>query len=476
MTSSAPPPERDALVQYFDAAAPQRDRWIERNRYYHDELERIFSFFIPRGRSVLEIGSGTGQLLDALHPSRGVGIDLSPGMVRQAAQKYPHLEFRVDDLERLDIQETFDYVVISDLLGFLHDVQGSFEQLRKVCAPRTRVVLSYYNFLWEPVLSLGETIGAKAKQPVQNWLGPLDVENLLDIAGFEIIRRQPRILLPKYVPLLSALCNRILVHLPLIEKLALTFITVARTKPVPIHEACSVSVVIPARNERGNIEAAVRRTPKLGSHTEIIFVEGNSNDGTAEEIDRVIAAYPERHITHIPQGGGRGKGDAVRKGFAAARGDILMILDADLTVAPEELPKFYNALVSGHGEFVHGSRLVYPMQKQAMRSLNIVANKFFSITFTYLLEQRFKDTLCGTKVLLAHDYRQIAANRAYFGDFDPFGDFDLIFGAAKLNLKITEIPIHYYARTYGTTNISRFKHGWLLLQMSAFAMRKLKFI
>ena len=237
-----------------------------------------------------------------------------------------------------------------------------------------------------------------------------------------------------------------------------------------------MSVIIPARNERGNIETAVRRTPRLGSGTEIIFVEGNSNDGTAEEIERVIAAYPDRQITHIPQGDGRGKGDAVRKGFAAARGDILMILDADLTVAPEELPKFYNALMSGHGEFVHGSRLVYPMQKQAMRSLNIVANKFFSIAFTYLLEQRFKDTLCGTKVLFAQAYRQIAANRSYFGDFDPFGDFDLIFGAAKLNLKIVEIPIRYYARIYGTTNISRFKHGWLLLQMSAFAMRKLKFV
>ena len=167
---------------------------------------------------------------------------------------------------------------------------------------------------------------------------------------------------------------------------------------------------------------------------------------------------------------------STRRGFAAARGDILMILDADLTVAPEELPKFYNALVSGHGEFIHGSRLIYPMEDRAMRSLNLLANKLFSLTFSYLLEQRFKDTLCGTKVLYASDYAQIAANRGYFGEFDPFGDFDLIFGAAKLNLKIVEIPIHYYARTYGTTNISRFRHGWLLLKMSIFGMRKLKFV
>jgi SAM-dependent methyltransferase len=469
-------PDRGALIGYFDALAPRRESWIARNRYYHDQLTRMFSFFIPPGSTVLEIGSGVGQLLAALKPSRGVGIDISPEMVRLARARHPDLEFRVGDLERLELGETFDYVVISDLLGFVHDVQGGLEQLRKVCSPRTRVVLSYYNLLWEPILGFGEAVGLKAKQPVQNWLGPLDVENLLDLAGFEIIRRQPRMLIPKYVPLISTLFNRILVRLPLIQKFALTFISVARLKPRPAGEACSVSVVIPARNERGNIEAAVQRTPAMGARTEIIFVEGNSGDATAAEIERVLKAYPERDIRFIPQGSGRGKGDAVRKGFAAASGDILMILDADLTVAPEELPKFYNSIVSGQGEFIHGSRLVYPMEKQAMRFLNILANKFFSVTFSYLLEQRFKDTLCGTKVLFKRDYEIIARNRQYFGDFDPFGDFDLIFGAAKLNLRIVEIPIHYYARTYGTTNISRFRHGWLLLKMSAFAMRKLKFV
>jgi SAM-dependent methyltransferase len=476
VSGGAPRPGRTARAQDFDALAPARDRWIARNRYYHDELARAFSFFIPPGRSVLEIGSGTGELLNSLKPSRGVGIDLSPGMVEVARRKFPQLEFRVDDLEQLELDGTFEYIVIADLLGFLHDVQSSFERLRALCTPRTRVVISYYNVLWEPILVLGERVGLKAKQPVQSWLGPHDVENLLDLSGFEIIRRQARLLLPKYVPGLSEVCNRFLVHLPIVEKCALAFVSVARPKSTPRTGPCSVSVVVPARNERGNIEDAVRRTPHLGAHTEIVFVEGNSSDGTEAEIERVMAAYPDRDISLVRQGSGRGKGDAVRKGFAAAKGDILMILDADLTVAPEDLPKFYRALVGGQGEFIHGSRLVYPMEKQAMRSLNIVANKFFSVTFSYLLEQRFKDTLCGTKVLFKDDYDLIAANRGYFGEFDPFGDFDLIFGAAKLNLKIVEIPVHYYARTYGTTNISRFRHGWLLLKMSLFAMRKLKFI
>lgn len=476
MSASPPLPDHSGLIQYFDSLASERDRWVATNPYYHQQLAQTFSFCIPPNQSVLEVGSGTGQLLNALRPRRGVGIDISPNMVRIAQQRFPHLEFCVDDIEQLRLEEKFDYVVVSDLIGFLYDVQRAFENLHRVCTPRTRIVISYYNFLWEPILRMGELLGLKAKQPVQNWLSPADIENLLQLAGFEVVRKTSRLLLPKKVPLLAPLCNRFLVNLPLSRKLGLVQLLVARPKPAPIQKDCTCSVVVPCRNERGNIEAAVLRMPALGAHTELIFVEGNSTDGTAEEIERVIAAHPSRDIKLIPQRDGRGKGDAVRKGFAAAKGDVLMILDADLTVDPEELPKFHDALIKGQGEFIHGSRLVYPMEKQAMRFLNLLGNKFFSMAFSYLLEQRFKDTLCGTKVLFRADYEQIAANRSYFGDFDPFGDFDLIFGAAKLNLKIVEIPIHYRERAYGTTNISRFNHGWLLLRMTAYAMRKLKFV
>ncbi|MBI5905610.1 MAG: glycosyltransferase family 2 protein, partial [Deltaproteobacteria bacterium] len=346
-----------------------------------------------------------------------------------------------------------------------------------VCHPRTRVILTYFNYLWGPVLWAGERLGIKRPQPDQNWLSLADLQNLLSLAGFQTVSMGYKVLLPVRVPLLSSLCNRVLANLPLLRKLCLVETLIARPAPVPVpEEALSCSVVVPARNERGNVESAVRRIPPMGRHTEIVFVEGNSRDGTAEEIERVIAACPDRDVKIVRQGSGVGKGDAVRKGFAAATGDVLMILDADLTVPPEELPKFLATLCSGRAEFVHGSRLVYPMEKQAMRFLNTLGNKFFSLAFTWLLDQRFKDTLCGTKVLLRRDYERIAAGRSYFGDFDPFGDFDLIFGAAKLDLKILEIPIRYRERTYGTTQISRFRHGWLLLRMCLFALRRIKFV
>lgn len=468
---------RAEVAAYLDEQAAYSDGWKRKNRYYYESIERIVRFHVPPGSKVLEIGCGTGDLLDALEPSRGVGIDISPKTVEIARSRFPKHTFMAGDAENLPLSEPFDYVILSDVVGYLDDVQRAFDQMKRVCHPRTRVILTYFNYMWAPILRLGERLGMKRPQPDQNWLALEDMQNLLSLANFQTISKGHKLLLPVRVPLLSSLCNRVLANLPLLRGLCLVQVIVARPAPVPVPESSlSCSVVIPARNEKGNIEEAVRRVPPMGSRTEIIFVEGNSRDGTAEEIERVIAAFPDRDVRMLRQGSGIGKGDAVRKGFATATGDVLMILDADLTVPPEELPKFFGALCSGRGEFIHGSRLVYPMEKQAMRFLNTLGNKFFSIAFSWLLDQRFKDTLCGTKVLRRAEYERIAAGRSYFGDFDPFGDFDLIFGAAKLDLKILEVPIRYRERTYGTTQISRFRHGWLLLRMCLFAMRRIKFV
>jgi SAM-dependent methyltransferase len=468
---------RPGIAAYLDEQAPFSDTWKRKNAYYYEAIERIVRFHVPPGASVLEIGCGTGDLLQSLQPARGVGIDISPKAVEIARTKYPGLTFLAADAEEPPLSEHFDYIILSDVIGYLGDVQRAFDQLARLCHPRTRVILTYFNYIWAPILHLGERLGMKRPQPDQNWLALADLQNLLSLANLQTITKGYKVLLPVRVPLLSPLCNRILANLPLLRKLCLVQFLVARPAPVPVPEdSLSCSVVVPARNEKGNIADAVRRVPSMGSRTEILFVEGNSSDGTAEEIERVIAAHPERDLKLLRQGSGVGKGDAVRKGFAASTGDVLMILDADLTVPPEELPKFFRALCSGRGEFVHGSRLVYPMERQAMRFLNTLGNKFFGLAFTWLLDQRFKDTLCGTKVLRRADYERIAAGRSYFGDFDPFGDFDLIFGAAKLDMKILEIPIRYRERTYGTTQISRFRHGWLLLRMCFFALRRIKFV
>lgn len=445
--------------------------------YYHERLTQLYRYLVPSGQRVIEIGCGTGDLLAALDPSYGVGIDFSPAMTAEAQQRHPSLEFLCADAHDLTVDGVFDVVILSDLVNDLWDVQAVLERVLALCTPTTRVILNFYNRLWQGPLGLVRRLGLANPVELQNWLSVQDMKNLLHLSGFEVVTESSEILLPMQLGGLSALFNRIIVKLWPFRHAALTEFLVARPRPAALGigpSATSVSVIVPARNEAGNIERIVERTPNMGSRTELIFVEGNSTDDTYATIERVLTERGGEDMVLLRQPG-TGKGDAVRYGFGHATGDILMILDADMTVAPEELPRFYRAIADGTAEFVNGVRLVYPMESQAMRFLNYLGNKFFGIAFSWLLGQPVKDTLCGTKVLSRQSYDVIANNRDYFGDFDPFGDFDLLFGATKSNLKIVDMPIRYRDRTYGSTNIDRWRHGVLLLRMAGFAARRLRF-
>ena len=462
-----------------DEIAEKRDGWIRKNSYFYNDDRSYMKFLVGKEKRVLELGCGTGQLLNVLNPSYGMGVDISANMVSVAQQNYPNLEFIQGDLEDENLisslQGPFDFIILSDTIGYLDDCENTLTGLHSLCTPDTRLIISYYSWRWQPILALGEKIGLKMPSVEMNWLSTEDTMGFLQLADFEPVKREWRQLVPRSLFGLGTLINRFIGTLPLIRHLSLRNYLVARPVRDVRLKQTSTTVLIPCRNEKGNIENAVKRLPDFCEDLEILYVEGNSQDGTLDEIHRVIEAYPDKDIKVLVQDG-EGKGDAVRKGFGHARGDILMILDADLTVPPEDLPKFYKAISSGKGEYINGTRLVYPMDDQAMRFLNFWANRTFSVLFTWLLNQRLTDTLCGTKVLTRKNYEKIVANRSYFGEFDPFGDFDLIFGATKLNLKVVEVPIRYAAREYGETQISRFRHGWLLLKMALFAYKKLKII
>jgi len=451
----------------------------KRNGYFHRYLTKIVSHHVIPGSRVLDIGCAGGDMLAALKPSYGVGIDINASAIADAKKNHPTLTFHEMPAEEIGkLRETFDYVILSGILPQLYDLHTALEAIRSVCHERTRIIIATFSRLWQPTIRVGEFFRWKARVPDESWIPPYEVGSILNQCDFDMVSQKQAILWPFNIPLLSNFVNRWCAPLPLNKHFNLCNISIARMIPRTnrVQIPNCVSVIIPARNEAGNIKPLLDRVPAMGKKTEVIFIEGNSTDNTWDTIQKVVAEYTGPFAVSCYKQTGKGKGDAVRLGFGKATGDILMILDADISVPPEELPRFVDLLASEKCEFANGSRLVYPMEKQAMQFLNMIANKMFGWMFTFLLSQRLRDTLCGTKVLRKSDYEKIVANRAYFGDFDPFGDFDLLFGAARLNLKITDVPVHYKERVYGSTNISRFRHGWMLLRMCAFAARKIKFI
>jgi len=469
---------KNKRLAHWDQVARETDSALKLNRYYHKRLAEIYRSLVPSHLKILELGCGQGDLLASLEPKVGVGVDFSQEMIELGKRKHPSIKFIKADVHDFSLEQKFDVIILSDLVNDLWDVQKTIRNLTGLCAPHTRVIFNFYSRLWEIPLLISEKFKLSKPTLIQNWLTVDDVKNLLELEDFDLIRTWTEIIWPIRFPVIDGFCNKFLVRFWPMNIFSLTNFVVARSSPKPIiskGDEPSVSIIIPVRNEEGHIPQYFSRIPKMGKQTEIVFVEGHSEDKTYEVLKREISKHPQWKI-QLHKQKGIGKGDAVRLGFEKATGDLFMILDGDLTVPPEDLPLFYETIVSGKGEFINGVRLVYPMEKKAMRFWNLLGNKLFSLIFSWLLGQPIKDTLCGTKVIWKRDYEVIAGNRSHFGDFDPFGDFDLLFGAARLNLKILEIPIRYRERMYGETNIKRWKHGWLLFRMAMIAAKKLKFI
>jgi hypothetical protein len=472
-------PPFSKLVEYFDWVSEHDEKVRRIQGSFHRQLREWHQQKVPLNSRVLEWGCGGGGMLASLKPSHGLGLDLSAGMISRATQNYAqnnHLAFRQGDVQTETVSELFDYIILSYLTGYLTDIEWALKNLHAASHARTRLVVTSLNNFWLWPLLWAQWLGLVTKQPQSNWLSTMDLVNLLELSGWEVVEKSSEQWLPFNIPLVTPFTNRFIARLPGFRLFGITLTIVARParrKP-PIEGLVSCSVIVPARNEAGNIRAALERIPMLGQQTEIIFVEGDSADDTWSVIQREIAIYTGPHRVKAVKQPGRGKWDAVQAGFAVASGEVLAIQDADLTAPPEDLSKFYDAIASGVAEFCNGSRLVYPMEKQAMRFLNFMGNKFFALSLSYVLGQPIKDSLCGTKMLLRSDYLRIMERITVLGDFDPFGDFNLLFGASLLNLRIRDIPVRYKDRTYGQTNISRFRHGWLLLKMTVFGLFRIR--
>lgn len=449
----------------------------ELRRYYYGYIANQLRAFIPLGQRVLDLGCGNGFFLNSVSPSVGVGIDISQEMVNLAQKRYPRLTFKKGSLEEIDLlEQKFDYILMLQVVGEVTELVSAFTHVHKFCNPRTRLVMVHYNYMWENLVKFAAILRLTYKPFCQNWIPATTFENILSLGGFELVRLSRRMLCPLKIPILGRLLNNFIAKLPLINLFCLfEFFYCRPVFPLQNVKNLKVSVVVPCKNEEGNIRQIIKRVPQMGKGTELIFVDDQSTDSTKVVIEREIVAHPQKTIKLV-LGPGIGKGAAVRKGFSAAEGDIFMILDADMSVMPENLALFFDAIISGKGEFINGTRLIYPLGERAMRFLNILGNKVFSIVFSFLLDIEITDTLCGTKVLWRDDYQNVISCREYFGNVDHWGDYDWIFGAAMRGIKIIELPVHYVERTFGETKMKRrFRHGLVMLRMCYLAFRKIKF-
>jgi len=464
---------REARRRQQDKTASVRERWIKGNRYFYDRIRKLLSFIVEPGKSVLEIRCLTGDLLSSLRPARGVGVEISKAMVDLAKERHVDLEFVQCDPEDLELHEKFDYVIFNHVFDTV-EVLKALEKIRQHCTPDTCLIVVNYNQIWQPVLELASKLGLRSRFVEPNWLSENDIRGFLKLSGFRPVHKHRLILFPKWIPAITWFLNEVVGRLPAIRRLCMMQVMVARPIGQTRNPAdVSVSVIVPCRNEEGNIRPAVERIPAMGRATEIIFCDDKSTDGTADEVRRMQEEFPWKNI-RLVNGPGICKAENVWTGFRASASDIVMILDADLSVMPEELPLFFAALVGGRGDFVNGSRLVYPMQERAMKFANMIGNKLFGLAFSFLLDQRIKDTLCGTKGLWRQDWVRLERNLGSWGIRDMWGDYELLFGASRLQLEVVEIPVHYQERIHGVTKMTRVvANGWRMLGICWHAWRRL---
>lgn len=464
---------RNSIKEKNNNIANIRSKWVNKNSYYYKLVINTLNYIIEPNNSVLHLRCSTGYILNGIQASYRFGIDDSEKQIENAKIQFPDIEFMTMNTENFSLDKKFDYILLSSVEDVV-DIKAVLNCIKNHSHEFTRIIILNYNFLWNPFVNLAEKLGMKIPQNLHNWITEQDVNSFLELSQYEKIINYRSILFPFYIPIFSWFINTYIARLPLFRKLTMLNYTVARVRDFEEKEY-SVSVIIPCRNEAGNIEDAVLRIPQLGAHTEILFGDDKSTDGTPDKVKEMIARFPEKDIK-LYSGPGISKSENVWSGFDIAKGDILLILDADLTVIPEELNYFYEAIVKRNGEFINGSRLVYPMHDNAMKLFNIIGNKFFSIAFSYILDRPIKDTLCGTKVMWRKDYYRMRKLRGTWGITDRWGDYELIFSAAKLNLKIIDLPVHYYERTYGETKMTgRINNGIIMLKMCWAALNKIKF-
>lgn len=459
---------KEQIRSYFKQIAPQWDYWRNKNRFYHQSMRDLVRGMVPPNADVLEFGSGSGDLLADLEPRRGVGLNLAQELTDQAKRKHPNLQFFTVDVDQTACPPKFspNVIVMTNMLDYVHDVWDQMESMAGLISEETLLVITTNNPLWSPILRTASRLKLRVPDSPRNFITNKDICGVLRLHGFDIVEEGLAVAVPKKIPVISGMANALLPELPVLR--FSSSIQYVAARPHTPRQPLSCSVIVPCHNEAGNIAECIRRVPRMGCSTEIVVVDDGSTDDTAQRVAEVMRTDPRVRLIVFDKN--QGKANAVRAGFDAAKGDIVMILDADMAVMPEDLPKFIRPLQQGTADFVNGTRLIYPMQGEAMRTINYLGNKAFCYLASWVMRQRVSDALCGTKALFKRDYERMP-----LGGRERWGDFDFLFGAARLRLRVLEVPVHYQERRAGHSKMRVLRDGWLFLKACMHGWRMLRF-
>lgn len=438
-----------------------------KKRFFRECIIDFLQHSIVEGKRILIIGGNISEEAIRFAPSYSAelfsGKDAFPGRASGGYQNVTYLNKGLLDFEA---DETYDYIIFYESLNYEGDLYSIFRKLKKIIHRDSKVFVIEINPFILFLLKILSRVGLLVPDFKRNMLHLSDLENLVNIFGFDIVDKGYRFAVPFKIFGLGDVINSILPRVSLLRNFCFGQYIVFRLHPLEAgKQNLSCSVVVPCHNEEGNIADCIARIPNFGAWREIIVVDDGSTDRTKDMVKKIMRGRSDIRLISYEKN--CGKGYAVNIGWQEAKGDVFMMLDCDSTTPPEELALFHEAMEYG-AEFVNGTRVIYPREKNSIPFFNRLGVTFFAHLISWITQKRISDTFCGTKVFL----------KKYWNCFQIkeflWGDWDLFFTAARYRMKMLELPVHYKTRKHGVTKMRPVKHGIILLLKSVEGLRVVK--
>ncbi len=434
-------------VNFFKSNFIKRLNFIQKKFFLFKEISTFLNNCLDHTKNIFIFCAGNSIL--------GQNIDSNKIFIKEIDEQYQikhkdNIHYVNENIE--NILSDCDTVVISDIEHQLNPAKNLLN-LSRIVGDNTKIILLSKNMVWMILIKILKLFFSFSPKK-NNFLPSSYLDNLYSSCNLELIRQEKIIALPINIPFLTKIINRIF-RLPLLNFFCMSNIAILKKKikNSSNHKDLKISFIIPCKNEQDNIKVFEQKINENTEPDEYLFGDDNSSDKTSDEIDKLIEKLSDKKIIKY-NGPGICKSENVYKGIDLSSGDIIVIYDADHTVSFEDIKFSVSIMKKTNVDFINCTRMIYPQKDGAMKFANFIGNTIFASLFSLLFKKKITDTLCGTKIFYKKDWEKIKENTSQWGMKDLWGDFDLLIGAYKNNLKITEVPVTYYERRENETKMT----------------------